>query len=162
MLVRFTYDFAGERQVSRAFEVLAEHAQDLREPLGDVHGHLRDVIGEQFRTEGAHGGRRWKDLSADYKQAKQDRYGHVYPILVASGDMRAAFLARQPLELTPRRLVMGPPEGSPEEERALAHQGGEDNVPARRIVALTTGDRRTIDRIFVTHFSGLMRGRLSA
>lgn len=152
-LTRFTYTFAGERQLSRAFDVLADSARDLREPLEDVHGHLRGVIGEQFRTHGDHGGRGWQDLSEGYKDAKEDRYGHVYPILVATGEMRGAFLARQPLELTARRLVMGPKEGSEEETRAIAHQAGKGNVPARPIVALTTADRRQVDRIFVEYFS---------
>lgn len=152
-LTRFTYEFAGERQLSRAFDVLGEHARDLREPLRDVHTHLRGVIGEQFRSQGGHGGSRWTDLSSDYKEAKADRWGFVYPMLVASGDMRGAFLAREPLQLTTRRLVMGPQEGSEEEQRAEAHQAGKGNVPARKIVQLTLADRRAVDRIFVEHFS---------
>lgn len=157
MLQRITFGFAGEVQVSRAFDVLADDARDLTEPLQETHEHLRQVIGEQFQTEGAHGGSKWSDLSPDYAREKADRYGDGLPILVASGDMRAAWLARQPLELTAHRLVVGPAAGSPEEERSLGHQRGDGRLPQRKIVNLTTGDKRAIDRIFVEFFSARAR-----
>lgn len=159
MLQRVTFGFAGEKQLSRAFEVLADDARDLTDPLRETHEHLRQVIGEQFQTEGRHGGSRWQDLSPAYARAKEDLYGGR-PILVATGDMRAAWLARQPLELTARRLVMGPKAGSPEEAKSLGHQTGARRLPQRKIVNLTTADKRQIDRIFVEYFSARARRML--
>ncbi len=163
MLQRLSIDVAGETQLSRAFDILAHDTQDLREPLAETHEHLRQVIGEQFQSEGAHGGAQWANLSAQYAEQKAERWGDGRPILVASGDMRAAFLARQPIELTSHRLVMGPApgavnqEGTPIEEYALAHQTGRGNLPQRKIVNLTTGDKRAIDRIFASFFSAMAR-----
>lgn len=156
-LQRITFDFAGERQLSRAFNVLERDARDLREPLGRTADHLVDVVGEQFGSEGAHGlGGRWQDLSPDYQRQKADRYPGM-PILVATGEMRRAFLVHGTRQLTSTRLVWGPAEGSEEEQRALAHQSGKGSVPQRKIVALTTADKRGIDRIFAEYFSAKTR-----
>ncbi len=163
MLQRLTLTIAGEKQLSRAFDILADDARDLRDPLEQTHEHLRQVIGEQFQSEGAHGGSRWRELSPDYERAKADRFGDGLPILVASGDLRAAWLARQPLELTSHRLVMGPAPGASNEDGAViedysaVHQKGSGRVPQRKIVNLTTGDRRQIDRIFVEYLSARAR-----
>jgi hypothetical protein len=157
VLQRLTLTIAGETQLARAFDVLAHDAEDLREPLERTHEHLRQVVGEQFQSEGGHGGRRWQDLSPAYARQKADHYGDGRPILVASEGMRAAWLARQPLELTARRLVMGPREGSEEAVRSLAHQTGAGHLPQRRIVDLTLGDKRGIDRIFAEWFSARTR-----
>jgi hypothetical protein len=157
MLQRFTLSIAGETQIARGFDVLAADARDLREPLGETHDYLRGVIGEQFESEGAHGGSRWQDLSSGYAEQKAEKYGDGLPILVASGDMRAAWLARQPLEMTSHRLVMGPSEGSEEEMKSAAAQVGTSRAPQRRIVNLTTGDKRGIDRIFAEFFSARTR-----
>ncbi len=170
MLQRITMTIAGERQISRGFDILADDARDLRDPLGEVHDHLRGAIGEQFQSEGSHGGAPWEDLSPDYARDKAERWGDGLPILVASGDMRAAFLRRQPLELSSHRLVFGPGEGERNEEGmviedyALAHQQGDEDrgTPQRKIVNLTTGDKRGIDRIFVEFFSARARRIIGA
>jgi hypothetical protein len=157
MLQRLALTIAGDVQLARAFDVLAHDAADLHEPLRETHEHLRQVVGEQFQSEGEHGGQRYQDLTPEYAKAKADRYGDGLPILVASGDLRAAWLARQPLQLTSHRLVMGPREGSPEAVRSLAHQTGAGHMPQRKIVNLTLGDKRGIDRIFVEWSSALTR-----
>ncbi len=163
MLQRISLTIAGEQQISRAFDILADDARDLTEPLEETHEYLRGVIGEQFQTEGAHGGSRWRDLNTRYEEQKAQRYGDGLPILVASGDMRAAYLKRQPVELTARRLVIGPgpgdtnAEGEPIESYAGAHQTGQGRLPQRKIVNLTTGDKRGIDRIFGEYFSARAR-----
>lgn len=157
MLQRLTLTIAGDVQLARAFDVLAHDAADLHEPLRETHEHLRQVIGEQFASEGAHSGRRWQDLSPAYAKAKADHYGEGRPILVASGDLRAAWLARQPLQLTSHSLVMGPREGSDEETRSLVHQTGAGHMPQRKILDLTLDDKRGIDRIFATYFSARIR-----
>lgn len=163
MLTRLVVDFAGERQLSRAFDALERDVADLSEPLRDVHEHLRRTIGDQFESEGARAGGRWTDLSQDYKQEKESEVGFVYPMLVRSGTLRGAMLAREPLELGPRRLVFGIDpaatydDGTTVEEVAVAHQTGAGNLPERRIVALTEGDKRQVDRIVVSWVSSRAR-----
>lgn len=167
-LQNLSLSVAGEMQLARGFDVLAADARDLRDPLQETHDYLRRVIGDQFESEGAHGGSRWQDLSTGYAEQKAEEWGDGLPILVASGDMRAAWLARQPVELTSHRLVMGPApgatnrEGVPIDEYALAHQQGQGNMPQRKIVNLTTGDKRGIDRIFVEFFSSRTRKLIGA
>lgn len=153
---RLTLTIAGETQLARGFDVLADDARDLQAPLAVTHEYLRQVIGEQFESEGAHGGSRWRELSPEYARQKAEKYGDGLPILVATGEMRAAWLARQPLELSSHRLVMGPASGSEEEMKSRAAQGG-GRAPQRKIVNLSTMDRRGIDRIFATFFSARTR-----
>ena len=102
--------------------MLADDARDLQAPLAMTHQYLRRVIGEQFQSEGAHGGSRWQELSPEYAREKASEFGDGLPILVATGDMRAAWLAMQPLELSSHRLVMGPQAGSEEELKSEAAQ----------------------------------------
>jgi hypothetical protein len=156
MLTRLTMTIAGETQLARGFDVLAADARDLHEPLAVTHQYLRGVIGEQFQTEGSHSGSKWQELNPDYEREKAERWGAGLPILVASGETRAAWLAAQPLELSPHRLVMGPREGSEEEMKTEAAQLG-GRAPQRKIVNLTTMDRRGIDRIFAEFFSARTR-----
>jgi hypothetical protein len=162
VLTRLTMTIAGETQLARGFDILADDARDLSEPLAMTHQYLRQVVGEQFQSEGAHGGSRWRELDPDYAREKAAEYGDGLPILVATGDMRAAWLAMQPLELTSHRLVMGPRAGSEEELKSEAHQLGTGRSPQRKIVNLTTMDRRGIDRIFAEFFSARTRKLVGA
>ncbi len=161
-MLRVSFDIAGEVQYERGFAAMADELEDLREPLGNVADLLRDAVGEQFASEGAHGlGGRWAPLSPAYAKAKEERYpGH--PILVASGEMRDAFLTQGTRELTRSRLVWGVTDqrdskGEAISTRAAAHQSGEGVVPQRKIVALTNLDRRGIDREFASWLTHLRR-----
>lgn len=157
MLTRVTMKIAGETQIARAFDALADDARDLRKPLQRTHEHLRGVIGQQFLSEGGHSGHQWQRLSDTYAARKASDHGDGLPILVASDKLRAAWLARAPLELSPHRLVMGPPAGSEEEVKSIAHQTGAGHLPVRKIVDLTLDDRREVDRIFVSYLSAQAR-----
>jgi hypothetical protein len=149
-----TFDVAGEQQYVRAFEAFDEELRDLRDPLGDVADHLRDVVGEQFETEGMHGlGSKWTPLNPGYDKWKRQHYPGA-PMLVRSGAMREAFLVDGTRELTSDRLLWGITDQTNDEgerigEYARAHQTGRGVVPQRKIVALGSMDRRQIDRIFV-------------
>lgn len=163
MLTRITFDFAGERQLSRAFDVLEDDARDLTEPLKGAARVIQGSVADQFQSEGAHGLEgRWQDLSEGTKTEKEQEVGFVYPILVRSRRLREAFVLHGVREITDRRLVFGPdpadtyPDGTSVEAVAEAHQSGE-GVPARRIVALSDADRRLIDREFVEFFSSRTR-----
>ncbi len=157
------FEIAGEAQYERGFQAMDEELRDLREPLEGVARLLTRSVGEQFGSEGSHGGTPWQPLSPAYAAEKEERYpGH--PILVASGEMRRAFLADGTRELTAHRLVWGvtdqrDSDGDQIAIRAAAHQSGEGVVPQRKIVALTLADRRDIDREFAS-FLTYMRRRL--
>lgn len=151
-----------EKQYVRAFEAYEHEIDDLRDPLGDVADHLRDVVQQQFATEGAHGlGAGWVQLNPGYEAWKREHYPGA-PMLVRTGAMREAFLVHGTRELTTDTLRWGitdqrDDEGDLIRDRAAAHQTGRGVVPQRKIVALSSMDRRQIDRIFVEWLNGLRR-----
>lgn len=157
--VRFS--IAGEQQYARGFQALAHEMQDLREPLQRVRDRLVQTTGEQFASEGSHGTGGWQPLSPAYQAWKDEAYPGR-PMLVRTGDMRAAFLVDGTRELTATRLRWGvddqrDSEGELIADRAMAHQAGRGNVPQRKIVALTHQDKRAFDRAFVEHIQHLRR-----
>jgi hypothetical protein len=166
-MLRMRIDISGEVQYERGFAAMDAELEDLREPLGGVADLLKRVVGEQFLTEGEHGGTPWESLSKPYEIAKEERWpGH--PLLVASGEMRRAFLVDGTRELSRERLVWGVTDQIDEDEgspghgeriaiRAAAHQSGEGVVPQRKIVALTNLDRRGIDREFASWLTHMRR-----
>jgi hypothetical protein len=160
-MLRMRIDISGEVQYERGFAAMDAELEDLREPLGGVADLLKRAVGEQFLTEGEHGGLPWQPLSPAYAAEKEERYpGH--PILVASGEMRDAFLVSGTRELSRERLVWGVTDqrdshGDPISIRAAAHQSGEGVVPQRKIVALTNLDRRGIDREFASWLTHMRR-----
>lgn len=153
------FEVAGDVQYARAFEAAADEAEDLSEPLGQVgDAVLRDVF-EQFRTEGVHGhGTKWKALSAGYAEWKRQQVGEE-PILVFTGQTRAAMIARSAVHVSPRRMVYDP--RAP--KFALRHQQGDeaDGLPQRKMVEIPETDRRQWDRYFVEWLNSIRREKLA-
>jgi hypothetical protein len=166
-LVRIEIDVAGERQVSRAFEATAREAEDLSEPLHDVGGLILRQVGEQFLTEGAHGGSPWQRLSRAYDAWKEEHFPGR-PLLVRTGAMRAAALSPQAISVGPRRLVYELDdtagasymrEGEEHDVGAIAyiHQKGKGHQRVRKILQLNPVARREIDRTFVEWLNAVRR-----
>lgn len=154
------FNVAGDTFYSRAFSAAAKEAEDLSEPLtaiGDLV--LRDVF-EQFRTEGANGGGgRWKPLSPEYAKWKAEQVGDQ-PIMVFTGGLRDAMLARSSVHVSPRRMVYDPQAPS----WAVRHQKGdpgEDPMPRRRLVELPMTTRREFDREFASWLNAIRREKLA-
>lgn len=146
-MVKISFDVAGERQVSRAFELTAAEAQDMSEPLARVGELLLEHIGIQFATEGGEGMTgHWMPLTPVYRAWKEAHFPGA-PILVRTGAMRAAALDPTDVDVSPRRMVYEIP-GQPG-EIAFFHQIGAGHLPARPIVSLTMADKREmVDRTF--------------
>lgn len=160
-MLRVGFSIAGEQQYARAFDAMANEMRDLREPLERVAARLVQTVGEQFRAEGAHGTSGWQPLNPGYQAWKDDAYPGR-PILVRTGDMRAAFLTDGTRELTASKLVWGVDtqtnsQGERIADYAMAHQAGRGRVPQRKIVALRSDDKRAMDRMFVEHIQYLRR-----
>jgi hypothetical protein len=160
-MLRVSFEVAGEGQYVRGFEAMEAELADMREPLGHIAEDLKQAVGEQFLSEGAHGGAPWVPLEPGYAAEKDERYG-PHPILVASGEMRRAFLVDGTRELGPQRLVWGVTDQVDEHGdriaiRAGAHQTGRGVVPQRKIVALTQTERRGFDREFVSWLTHMRR-----
>lgn len=145
----------GDEVYARAFDLAARQAEDLRDPLSDVGRVLIDAVGRQFASEGvAELGSRWQPLSPAYAAWKEANYPGR-PILVRTGEMRAAALDRtRALRVTPRRLTY-----TVDSPYAVFHHRG-DGVPSRRFVVLSEGTKRNIDRVFAEWLAGVFGGPL--
>lgn len=153
-LVRISFDVEGEQQISRAFEALAVETSDMSEPLEEMADLILDYIRLQFESEGASGlGEKWVPLDPDYEARKAVHYPGR-PILVRTGGMKGAMLNKaQAVRVTPSRMVYEPKgEGGVRAARhQRGHNAGEDHphLPQRKIIALTTAQKRTaVDRTF--------------
>ena len=152
-LVPITIRVDGDAEYSRAFDLSARLADDLREPLRDVGAELIGAVSRQFASEGASElGTRWQPLSPAYAAWKQANYPGR-PMLVRTGEMRSAAVdARRALTITPRRLTY-----TVDSDYAIHHHRGE-GVPSRRFVVLSTVTRRSIDRVFASWLQGIYGG----
>lgn len=152
-----SFNVHGEQQYARRFQLLADEGKNLREPLSRIRDRLIKSTGEQFLSEGSHGGTPWDPLSREYALWK-DHHFPGRPLLVRTGAMREAFLVHGTRELTAKKLVWGVTDqvdhdGERIAVRAAAHQTGRGVVPQRKIIALTLEDRRAFDREFVQWFN---------
>lgn len=157
--IKFSID--GEVQYSRAFDMLAAEAGDLSEPLSEIGDSLLNAVERQFDTQGEIGGSPWKALDSAYAAWKLAHFG-VKPILVRTGDMKAAALDKHNVVVTPRKLtyeVKGLDEdGNDLGERAAWHQRGSGNLPQRKIVEMPASERRNWDRLIVAWLNDIRRG----
>lgn len=150
---RMRFSILGDVQYSRAFEVYAGEADDLTEPLQDIAESLRLSISEQFRSEGAHGlGGQWPALNPAYARWKRSVVGDQ-PMLVFTGEMRDEMTSQSAFTVSPQRMIY-----EPNDPKAIHHQRGDGSLPAREMVALNEGDRRSWDRHFATWLNSLRRG----
>lgn len=159
-LQAISFRVAGDTFYSRGFDAAAEEVRDLSEPLAAI-GELllRDVF-EQFRTEGTFGGgSKWKPLSPAYAEWKRQQVGDQ-PIMVFSGGLRSAMIARSAVQVTPRRMVYDPDVP----DWAVRHQTGDPGgspMPRRRLVELPMTARRDFDRVFATWLNSIRREKLA-
>lgn len=157
-LARLRFEVEGEVAYSRAFEAYERELRDMSEPLAEIGGLIIESVGEQFLTEGAHGGSRWEPLDPSYARFKQNHApaGEGAPLLVFSGEMRGKALDRgSALTVTADRVVY-----EPDSDLAGYHHKGKGDLPARRIVNLTAADRREWDREIIDWLTSIRRGAI--
>lgn len=150
-----TLSFAinGDVQYARGFQAYAHEVADLSEPLERIGDDLQKHVGQQFGTEGGHSGEPWAQLSPKYAAWKEEHFPGM-PILVATGDMRAAALSPEAIFVTGDSLTYSV------EAPAGWHQDGTENMPARPLVRLPSRVRRGWDRIVVEWLNEQRRGRI--
>ena len=155
---RLTFDVDGERQVSRAFQLMEHEVRDLSEPLEEIGELIRQAIGEEFATSGARGGAPWAPLSADYEEWKTAHFPGR-PLLVQSGSMRRALLSKAAFRVTEDRLIYAPESASASHpEIAGFHQRGTEDMPLRKMVEVTRADRRSFERTVHEWLNAKRRG----
>jgi phage gpG-like protein len=148
-MVNFNFTIEGEEQVGRMLSRVTDKIDDLA-PFWEAAGSmLVTTVGEQFDTQGGRTGG-WAPLSPQYAIDKARKYGSQ-PILVASGAMRASLMggsgniSRQ----IPEGLVFGT-----DVSYARYHQTGTSRMPQRRILDLTSDDRRAMMKLLQRHLFG--------
>ena len=134
-MLTITFTVFGDVVLARALSRFGENVRDFSPVLEEIHDAFIRIEQEQFDTQGARTGGAWQPLSINYEQWKS-RYFPGQPILVLTGALRSEM--ENPLtEITPHTLRM-----SPENDlKALFHQRGRANMPARPVVNLTEADK---------------------
>ena len=148
-MVSYQFDIAGERQVDRMLSRSTEKIRDLR-PFLDAAGNLlRQIMGEQFSSEGSRGGEPWAPLSSRYSAYKLSRWGQQ-PILVASRAMRESLTdpGGSHIERRPERDTL---EFGTRVPYAVYHQTGTERMPQRKILDLVERDRRNLMKLLQQH-----------
>jgi phage gpG-like protein len=80
-MLKFTVEFEGKVQFSRAFSRVDFHLEDMRPTWPVVQRALNEIEERQFKSEGARGASgKWKPLTRDYAKYKVQKYGSL-PIL---------------------------------------------------------------------------------
>lgn len=147
-LVRVGFRVVGEQQLSRAFELLDFEAQDMRVPLDRMADEILAAVRLQFGTQGRSGlGEPWDQLSDAYAAWKLAHFGPK-PILVRTGGSKGAALNKRQSVRVTRKTMIYEPVGRAAEILGY-HQTGNDTLPARPVLKLTTAQKRAaVDRVF--------------
>lgn len=141
-------------------EVYASRAKALRgEALRGTLQDMGQAIVSKYEENIMDGG--FADLATKYKQRKQKMWGHIYPILVASGQLLASFKARVFFEGGVRWVIQVTSPGQHIDERgrsmannklAQLHIDGTANMPARDFTKLGAG--------FYNHWRAVIRSAI--
>lgn len=141
---RLRLTLEGETQISRAFVIAEEAMGDLAPAFKVIGQQVQAGVRGQFASQGARGGgERWTELRPSYRAWKNVHYPGR-PMLVRLGGMKGAMLNPQSMRATGRGLIYEPRSGY-----AAYHQRGEGQLPQRRMVQLTAGDRRGWERVIL-------------
>lgn len=152
VVVAFSFTVEGEVQVSRMLSRTTEKISNLRPFLDNVAVFLEATMEEQFDTEGSRSGG-WVALSPRYAEDKLARWGSQ-PILVASGGMRRSLIGASGASIR-RQLGGDTLEFGTSVPYAKYHQTGTSRMPMRKILDLTSDDRRTVMKMLQRHlFTG--------
>jgi len=85
-MFRFRVGVAGEIQMDRGIERFADGLTDYRPIWGVIEDDFYAQVQAQFKSEGAAGGEKWQELSAEYAGWKEMRYPGK-PILERTGNL---------------------------------------------------------------------------
>lgn len=136
----------GETRLAQAFNRLARSIQNYRPAWPAITALYRQMMSEQFESQGSRGGRRWVPLSPAYKRWK-DIVAPGQPILVLSGKMKASLVGRTGdtiEQFRPASLTLGT-----RIRYAGYHQTGTRRMPARPPIVLRPRDVRAMTDVIV-------------
>jgi phage gpG-like protein len=142
---RFRLDIAGEIQMDRGIAHFADGVADYRPIWPVIEDDFYALEKDQFKTEGAEGGERWKELSEGYAYWKEKEYPGK-PILERTGDLKKSLTSPNDpntVRIEERKtLTLGT-----RIPYAIYHQSIEprtSNLPRRPEIMLTEEFKRTV------------------
>lgn len=136
----------GDDLFRRKIQAMRWRARDMSPILQEVGEDMIDVIEEQFATEGARSGRRWRQLM----ESTVRRRGSAHPILVETGSLLIEASGPDNINVSDDEVSISLPESV--QTRAAAHQygfteaRGGQHVAARPWADFTEFDRRRWNR----------------
>jgi phage gpG-like protein len=152
----FRAEIIGFDRVRLLSRKLRAGMRDMRPLLtGYIEPDFYEIEKQQWATQGARGGIRWRPLSPNYAAYKAKKHPGR-GVLVVSGDLRDGLTRRggkhQLRRLTPRSMELGTT--SPV---AGYHQGGTRRMAAREVIRITTQDERRWQGLTDRYFADLMK-----
>lgn len=143
--MRLTLDIDGKPAFDRFFIRFDRKLSDLTPVWDDLRDAFWEVEAEQFDSEGAAGGKKWKDLSKRYKAQKIKRYG-AKPILHATGALRAAMTSKTSDTIYQKdrnSMILGT-----SLKYAIYHQRGGGNLPQREVIRFSESQKTKLQKGF--------------
>lgn len=144
-MIRFGLDIAGVEVLDRAFNRLDHFISDFRGLWPEVIKEFYGIERKQFDTQGSSGATgRYPALSPAYAKYKAIKFPGQ-PILQAHGDLMKSLTDPDAADaiLKPEKdqLTIGS-----KHPAAIHHQRGTSRMPPRPPIALTEGNKRTIQK----------------
>lgn len=150
-IVTLNIGIEGDKQVNATLLSMKRRVEDWSPFWAQVRNLLIDRMKQQFDTEGSRASA-WQPLSARYKSWKDQHYPNktilrltdrLYNSLTKIDDPNMVY------ETNPQQMTFGT-----KVRYAAKHQLGEGRIPQRRILSLTTQDRRDIIELGRTWIAG--------
>ena len=145
-MLKLRLTIKGETRLAQAFNRLARSIQNYRPAWPAITALYRQMMSEQFESQGARGGRRWVPLSPGYKRWK-DIVAPGMPILVLTGKMKASLIGKTSdtiEQFRPASVTLGT-----RIRYAGYHQTGTRRMPARPPIVLRSRDIRDMSNVMV-------------
>lgn len=158
MVFHFQFGVLGEAQIDRTLLSYSQALDDMRPAWDTLADRFARAEKRQFDTEGAYGGESWSPLSPKYAAWKAKHYGTM-PILQRERHLYTQ-LTSQPFGVDVRELNMAM--FGTALPYAKFHQDGDDNLPKRRVVALTDYEKRAWVKVIQEHLHNAAKERVSA
>jgi phage gpG-like protein len=152
MAVKMT--IRGDKQVKRRLEELGDRARSVEKAWPSVGSYLSRQVNQQFVTEGARFGKKWRPLKPEYRLWKM-RHGFSRKILVKTGQLRREFTGR-PMDIEEYKGNSAT-FGSSSDVAGWQHRGtfrnGKRVIPPRPILVVTKDIRVDVKRILLRYIT---------
>jgi len=140
-----TIRVTGGTRAQAAIARIVSRLKDFRPAYRTMARFLEGVLSDQFDSQGARTGRQWAALSQKYSAWKAKKYPGK-GLLEREGTLRRSLTSGTSIhavrEIGRKRFVFGTTV-----PYAPFHQEGGGNLPQRRLIDPTTGDRKEMSEI---------------